>query len=210
MPHVGNVIRGLCLLCVFVSDTNTACLSHCRLISLPSLKIIPQDIFSPTYFKWKCSPNIISWMVVCTGVHKTQSMVIWALTQEVLSALLKQIPFVTPSDAKGCFYSRPATVDNTRPVVCHHHSPVWEWYQSPNTLSLLSSSNGTSKHLYLITKPKARAHNKSRKQWGNSPTSDLFPYETPYEELKLSDVAHMNPLFLSPSPKPKPVSFSWI
>lgn len=72
MPHVGNVIRGLCLLCVFVSDTNTACLSHCRLISLPSLKIIPQDIFSPTYFKWKCPPNIISSMAVCTGVHKTK------------------------------------------------------------------------------------------------------------------------------------------
>lgn len=44
----------------------------------------------------------------------------------------------------------------------------------PITLSLVGSSNGTSKHLYLITKAAARDHNKSKKHRGNSPTSDLF------------------------------------
>ncbi|KAK1902523.1 RNA-directed RNA polymerase L, partial [Dissostichus eleginoides] len=64
---------------------------------------------------------------------------------------------------------------------------------APLALSLGGSSNGTSKHLNLITKAAARDHNKRKKQLGNSLTSDLFPYETSHEELKRSDVAHMNP-----------------
>lgn len=95
-------------------------------------------------------------------------------------------------------------------VVFHHHSPVWVHHSPVWERNLLlhplhplhrCSSNGTSKHLSLITKAAARDHNKSKKQWGNSPTFDLFfPYETSQEESKRSDVAHMNPLFQSPAP----------
>ena len=141
----------------------------------------------------------------CTTLWVTLRVVIWDL-----SALFKQIPFVTRSDAKRCFYSRAETVDNTMVVVFHHHSPVWVhhspvWERNPPLHPLHPlhpcSSNGTSKHLNLITKAAARDHNKSKKQWGNSPTFDLFlPYETSQEESKLSDVAHMNPLFRSPAP----------
>lgn len=110
-----------------------------------------------------------------------------------------------------------AVVFHHHSPVWDHHSPVWERYCPPTptptpphlALSLASLSSGTSKHLKLITKAAPRDHNKSKKQWGNSPTSDLFPYETFHEESKHSDVAHVNPLFESPAPS-CPMSFDCI
>lgn len=95
--------------------------------------------------------------------------------------LLKHILFVTPSER--CWYSRSETTEGLLSLIIITTSQT-SVCRSPSCVIVHQST------FTLVTKAAATDHNKSKKQWGNPPTSDPFPYETTLEESQPSDVAH--------------------